>query len=490
MSGLHRLQVKRNAGALLERADREEREGNLVKTEENLRLFLGYEPNHTDALAKYGAILASLARTVEDRIRAVQSLEQVLRRDANRPEIRRQIVDLAMGLGWYPVARTHLTILLDPGRPIGDPDGGPTAAQKGELEFLLSVCSENLHDDRGAALHYKKAIALAPQRIESYVRLAKLLRDRLADVEGADRVMDAREVKDGLIAANGRSFRAYLERGLYRRRNEIEGSDADVAHALELAPQDADVLLTAAAFAAGRGDFEVARRHLSLGQERHPQNWRISSALALVEKKTGQLDKAEACLRRGVDVTVDRGGRSQLLWLLADALIDERKWAEARRVIEQLGQTSVRPELLKYLDARICVGELRWIEATRVLEVIYPLLEAGSELAYQANLLLGFCFERLADNDRREIAFRRAITLDPGRVEGHIGLAATREATGKLDEAIDEYRRVFDRAPIVGMALARLLILRNLHRPAAQRDWKDVEQVLQQAARSCPIRRG
>ena len=57
---------------------------------------------------------------------------------------------------------------------------------------------------------------------------------------------------------------------------------------------------------------------------------------------------------------------------------------------------------------------------------------------------------------------------------------------GKLGEAIDEYRRVFDRAPAVGIALARLLILHNLRRPAAQRDWAEVEQVLQQTARSMP----
>ena len=140
----------------------------------------------------------------------------------------------------------------------------------------------------------------------------------------------------------------------------------------QIAPEDPEVLLTAAAFAAERGDFEVARRDLTRCQELDPKNWRISSALALVEKKTGQLDKAEMCLRRSVDITVDREGRSQLLWLLADTLIDDRKWAEAKRVIEELRQNPVRLELHKYLDARIGVGELRWIEARRELESILP----------------------------------------------------------------------------------------------------------------------
>ncbi len=486
ISGLHSVQVRRNARALLARADRAERDGDLVQAAEYLRLFLGYEPNHSAALAKFGAILASRARTVDDRIRAVQTLEQVLRLDPNYPEIRRKLIDLAMGLGWYPVARTHLRILLDPGRSIGDSDGGRPPAQESELEFLLAVCSESVHDDRDAVLHYWKAISLGPQRLDSYVRLARLLRDRLSDADGADRVMDAREVKNGLIAANSKSFRAYLERGLYRKEFKIEGYDTDVANALQLAPQEVNVLLAAAALAVERGDVDAARRHLTNGLDHHPRDARISTALAWLERKARRFDKAEECLRRGVDAATDREGRSQLLWLLADTLIDERKWAESRAVVEQLGQEPVRPELLKYLDARIGIGESRWFDAKRQLESIYPLLGAEQDLAYQTNLLLGRCFEQFGDLDQREIAFRRAITLDPGRVEAHIGLAATREATGKLDEAIDEYRRVFDRAPVVGMALARLLILRNLHRTAGQHDWKDVEQVLQHAARSLP----
>ncbi len=453
---------------------------------ECLRLFLGYEPNHPAAFAKFGTILASLARTIDDRIRAVQTLEQALRLDANQPQIRRQIVDLTMGLGWYPVARTHLNILLDPGPSVGHRDGGRTTAQESELEFLLAVCSESIHEDRDAVLHYKKAIALAPQRIESYVRLSSLLRNRLTDADTADRVMDAREVKNGLIAANCRSFRAYLERGLYRKEFKIDGSDTDVAHALQLAPQEADVLLAAAALAVEREDVDAARQHLGSGLDHHPRDGRISTALAWLERKAGRLDKAEEYLRRGVDAVTDRGGRSQLLWLLADTLIDEGKLAEAKRVIEELGENPVRPELLKYLDARICIGELRWMEAMRELEAIYPLFGAGSEVAYQSNLLLGLCYERLGDNDRRDTAFRRAITLDPGRVEGHVGLAAAREAAGKLDEAASEYREAIDRVPGIGMALARLLILRNLRRPEAQRDWADVEQVLQQAARALP----
>lgn len=486
VSCLHGVQVRRNAGALLARADRAERDGDLGSAAKCLRLLLGYQPDHPTALAKLGMILVTLARTDEDRMGAAQALEHALRLGPDRSDLRRRLVDLTMALGWYPIARAHLRILLDPERAAGDRREGRSIAQEAELEYLLAVCSENVHDDRDAVLHYRKSISLMPQRVDSYLRLASLLRERLADPDGADRVMDAREVKDGLIAANGRLFRAYLERGLYRRAHKIDGAYTDIAQALRMAPEEAEVLLAAAALEIERGDLEAARRHLTGGLAHHHRDGRILATLAWLERNTGHLDKAEECLRRGVEISIDREGRNQFVWLLADTLIDEGKWAEAKSVIEQLRRGPVRTELLTYLDGRISIGESRWLEAKKQLEKVYPSLEAERDLAYQVNLLLGRCFEQLGNIDEREAAFRRAVTLAPDRVEARVGLAMAQEVMGRLDEAIDGYRRVFARAPAVGIALGRLLILRNSRLPEAQRDWAAVDQVLDQTSKAVP----
>jgi cellulose synthase operon protein C len=365
VSWLHGLQVRRNAGALLARADRAERDGDLGGAVKCLRLLLGYHPGHPTALAKLGTILVTLARTDDDRMGAAQVLEQALRLGPDSPDLRRRLVDLTIALRWYPVARAHLRILLDPGSAAGDRRERRSSAEEAELEYLLAVCSENVHDDRDAVLHYHKSIALAPQRVDSYLRLASVLRGRLADPDGADRVMDAREVKDGLIAANGQSFRAYLERGLYRRAHKIDGAYTDIAQALRMAPQEAEVLLAAAALEIERGDLEAARRHLTGGLARHARDGRMLTTLAWLERNTGHLDQAEECLRRGVDISTDSEGRNQLLWLLADTLIDEGKWAEAKSVIDQLRRGPVRTELLTSLHARISIGESRWLEAKK-----------------------------------------------------------------------------------------------------------------------------
>src|SRR5260370_40180267 len=60
---LHGFQLKRNAGALLEQANRAEREGHLEQAAEYLSHYLAYAPGDTDALARYGFLLDRSARS-------------------------------------------------------------------------------------------------------------------------------------------------------------------------------------------------------------------------------------------------------------------------------------------------------------------------------------------------------------------------------------------------------------------------------------------
>ncbi len=483
---LHRIQTKRNAGAFIEQANRAESKGDLIKAEEYLRLFLSYQPNDAAALAKYGLIRADRARTVDDQIQNIRVLERALRVDPDRRDVRRRLVELAMSLKSFRVAQTHLRTLLGRQKPGNSDKEREGTLENGELEYLLGQCAEGETDYAQAADWYRDAVAHAPQQIEGYLRLADLLRNRLGNGSAADRVMDAQEIKDGLIAANSGSFRAYLERARYRKQYRIKGADQDLARALELAPNDADVLLSAAAFAMERGDNELARRHVTIGLERDPRNWRVSDAMAAIARRLGQPREAEAYLRRVIDAAADPEGRNRLLWALADVLIDERKWTDAKEAIERLGRERVLPELLKYLDARICIGEAKWIEGSTKLEAIYPLLVGKPALAYQADLLLGACYLQLGDLDRRCAAFRRAVSLDPQAIAGRLGLAATLAAMERLDESLGLYRRLIDQEPTAGPATARLLILRNLRVPAAQRDWRDVEAILARSAQVMP----
>ena len=115
-----------------------------------------------------------------------------------------------------------------------------------DVEDALGRCEERLKRYPEAVARLTKAKDRDLTRVATFDRLARLLRSRLNKGEAADRIMDARVVKDGLIATNPRSGRAFLLRGLYRRDFKIPGGDEDLKQALAHAPEDPEILFDVA----------------------------------------------------------------------------------------------------------------------------------------------------------------------------------------------------------------------------------------------------
>src|SRR5579864_5197322 len=423
---LHGFQLKHSALALLKLASRAEETGDSVQAEKYLGMYLSYRPADTAAMARYGLALVKLAKTREARLKALLILEQVLRRDPKRDDVRRKLVDFEMrpDMRRFSDAEQHLKVLL------------ASSPESGELAYLQAQCAEAQGDltdrepdannsesgrsskfDRAVNL-YNLAIALKPSQIDSYVRCARLLRTQPNRADEADRIMDAREVKNGLIAANGGSFRAYLERARYRIEYKIDGAEEDVAHALELAPDESDALLAAGEIALTKGKVEEARSHFARGQELHPKDGRIYEALARVETEGKKPEQAEAMLRRGVEEMADPEMRRKLLWHLAQLLIQEGKYTDTPELFKRMRKEGFRQELLKYLDAQILVATGDWHKARKSLEEVLPFLLQRPDLTYQADLMLARCYERLGDTDQRYAAYRRANALEPLGVPG------------------------------------------------------------------------
>ena len=81
---------------------------------------------------------------------------------------------------------------------------------------------------------------------------------------------------------------------------------------------------------------------------------------------------------------------------------------------------------------------------------------------------------------------------DPTSPEIRHRLASSLEALGRYDEAIEQYRLVTDKsdksalAIETNLAIARLLIRRNLSLPAGRRNWEEVESLLDEVGRKAP----
>lgn len=468
--GVYKFQRRRSVAALLVQARAAEKAGDRSKAEGLYAHYLGFRGDDTAALSDYASLLVSEADSPEDRVKALAVLQQLIRRDPSRSDARREAIRIGMDqtVKAYPQAFEQIEALL-----ITSPDDG-------SLELQAGQCLEGERKYQEAADFYTKAVQHAPTLVEGYVRLAALLRSQLAKSTEADQVLDQ------MVELNPKSYQAYLERGNQRRLSGTEGAEQDIAHALELAPDEVDVLAAAADLAIGRGDIEEARKLADRCLKGGPKQAHFYDLAYRIELKDGHPDEAEAVLRKGLEAEPDEEGQIRLLISLSDLQILRENYAEAEKTIERLNSTKVISELPKYFTARVQAGKGQWREAAKLLDEVLPGLSNIPDMAYDANLILALCCERLGEGDRRYTAFTRAVALNPQAVTGRLGLAESLAASGRLEEAIAQYRSIENDVPQVRTALARLLLIRNLQRPTAQRDWTEVDKALAAAESATP----
>jgi tetratricopeptide (TPR) repeat protein len=465
---LHGLQVRGSATWLREQAGRAWDKGDYAQAITYFSHYLAYEPEDADALARYAQVLARLPATAKLTRKTVEVLEQALRVDPARHELRGRLVAPLIRLERYGDAARHLEALA------------AAFPARGDVEHELGWCQEALKEYALAEASLRRAVRKAPAQLVSYVLLAELLADRLQRPE------DAAEVLDEMVTANPKSPRALLARARYHRaRGEDEKADADTRGAAALAPGDADVLLATAALAQSRGDVKQARGDLTRGLKLHPSDGRFYRALAALEIQAGRRADAVAALRQG---HVAQPGDAALVPVLADLLIDEGNLGDARGLTARLRKDGRSAGVADYLDARVLMHGGRWAEACELLERVRA-RSAAPGWAVQVELALGQCYERLGETDESLAAYRRAVGLDGSVALARVGLGAALLGAGNVEEALPELRRAAETAapPVeVWPLLARALLLQTLRLPEGERDWSGLEAALERTEKGTP----
>jgi tetratricopeptide (TPR) repeat protein len=487
---VHAYQVKHNATALLDQARQARAQGDLPRAARYFSRYLAFVPEDTDALADYGFTLEKLAHNSRAHVRAFLTLEEVLRRDPDRRDVRRSQAKLAMQIGRFTDAIAHFDMLLK------------DAAADGELLDQLAQAEEGGGHFADAALHYDKALKAGYRNRETYVRLAGLLRRQPSATaklvpatdqakKGArtatpptERALADRYMAE-MVAKHHTSFKAHLALAAYHKefgpQDQVVG---DVARAQALAPTDAEVLLALAeAAGANEAGRKQARKYLHQGIDLHRKDARFYVALAQLELRAGDPAEARRRLREAEQFTPRT---TNALWVLADMLLDAEDLPEARKIFDGLHKEDPRSPLVRYLEGRVLFREGAWHRASRVFGEILPQLEKDKDLSKRANLFLGQCYERLGNPDLALAAYRQAISTDALWVPARLGLASAALSLNKTEAALEEYRALQGTVPESGLAIARLLILRNLGLAASARDWDQVEVVLTGVEKALP----
>jgi tetratricopeptide (TPR) repeat protein len=485
--GVHYLQAARIADALLWQAQRAEAENRPEQVVRYLSRYLEFVPGDTEQRAVLGRTLASprMATNWKVKQQALFVLDQALSRDGDREDLRRLLVPIAMELKRMDLAEEHLKKLRK------------TAPADGEVEYLYGQWHDAQNHYSDAARCYRKAIELSPQRMASYLRLAELLRRQVDPVRHAELAAEARRVLDDLVANNPNSYEAYLARwrhhlaaGLTKGSPNLAEAAKDVTRAVELAPDQADVILAGAELARTREDLIAAREQLQRGLKQSPHDVRFHQAMIALELHQGRRLEAVATARQGVKAVT---GKDQvtLLWSLANLLIDSGENAEADRVIAEIDRAHTSPASVDYLRARRQLQQGQWVEAARLFErtrgQLANLADVPRELLRQVDLFLGQCYDQLDEPGLRSVAFSRVLEQDANSVTARLGKAEAQAALGRLDDALDQYRKLMELPDAPGdgwVEVARLTLLRNLQRE--QPDWREVDAALDKAAKAKP----
>ncbi len=479
---VHGIQIQRNASTLLDRARRAEASQDLAKAEQSLSEYLNLR--HDD-----GAVWKWYARVVDqqkadrrrlDRVFLVN--EQALRYNPGDSNLERRCADLALEMERYIDAQRFL-VDLDKQIP-RDSHEQPAATDRAalaELEDLQGRCEFGQNQFDKAEQLFKKAIEHEPGRVSCYDRLARLRRSELRRSQAANGTINE------MVAKNPKAGRSYLYRWRYTREFSPPPDPNDLQKALELAPDDPQVLLSAAVASEEKPDAAAARAYFKKGFKLDPKNSALALGLAHLEAGEQHVDRAEAVLRQAYEANPVL----TLAFELADNLILQNKIEgkdQANDYIALLRNTGLGDAYVRFLDAEILFQqkEKDWAEVIPKIEKTRAVLRADPRLSARLNLMLAECYDRVGSAEQRLDALRQVADGDWGAGAARVAYAGELARSGKLDPALAILLPLAERQPKLNLEVVRLLIQRTLRQPSDRRDWREVEQRLLKAEKAFP----
>jgi cellulose synthase operon protein C len=521
----HGIQLERLGRNEIKKAELALAEGDFATAEMRFRNYLQVFPGKLETQIEYADTLLKASKSPDAQFKAYQAYNNVLKQAQGRMDVRRKLMQLKFDVGNFISnsgqvngADVDLKILLEASSSnpklssSPDPKKSPSennhdqflnllTSPDGELQFLMGRCYEEKFESAkedptalaNAVSMYQRAIEnKAPQRIEAGERCATLFRDKLQQPKKAEEEIN-KLVND---ASPKEAYRGYLARGRYHlaiatrdqsQKSLALGAVKDFQKARELAPSEPEVYLqlARAAMVNSKSDYNGARQILENGLKEASSSSAIYEALANIEIRAGKIDKAVEDLERGLKLQPDHGS---LRLLLTDLLAKRGDGGKLLLQIEELKKRGYSPMLASYYTACYCINTSQFLKARELLVKLQTVVGRTSDVKFKSRIsvLLSQCYKELGEPEMQQNEYLQALSVDPQDLTAKLGWIANLLNQGDIAGAIGEYRNLVKQEPAVGPILARHLISQNQRRPESQRDWNEVEKLVDQATKSAP----
>jgi len=465
---VHRWQVNQNATVFREQAETARQKGESKQAVEHYARYLGFRPDDTDARAQLGMLYQDNAKSAMDLLEAYLLYEKVLLEEDNRDEIRQRLIDVAIRLGRFSDAESHIHRLLQ------------SAGDSAELEYKLGVCAEFQNKPELAAEQYQKAIRLGYREPIVFLQLVGLLSPQLNDSAQAETLIDQ------MIEANPESVEAILVRAGFRLNNgKPEEARKDLARVEDLDPGNIESVLLRTGTPALGGAWtdealDASRSELKLAIERKPTDSRLYQRLSQLNLVADDQEAALQVLRSGIAASESPG---ELIVTLGELLISEGKLSEAEEQLQRLRKLDGVEMFVDYLDGRLLTAKDNFPEAVKFFRRVQPQVAEHPQMLELCSLWLASCFEAMGEPDEQISELRQALSINPQAEQTALRLASALLANGKTDEALDHYRQL-SHLPGVPLEIALIEFQSTLRQPPERRDWSKLEAMVEEVAES------
>jgi tetratricopeptide (TPR) repeat protein len=497
---LHGYQIGRNAEFLRVQAEKARESGNAREAMKQYNQYLKHrdDPEGYSALAE---VVLEIAKdtdaTRQDRQRAYSILEEAIRRHPDLDEVRRSLIDYTIQSRRFGDALEHIQYLTEKGKKDSDLSLKIALCHyyNGDEEKSLKELSELLGYDQQT----DGFVAQAPpgaSEVAAFELLSQILRPKAEGAKKADAVMAK------LVEWNPDSAKAHLSRAGYLinagefniNSQEFKDAKPELDRAIELAPDDVDVIVTVAVYAMSQGGYALAQRDDAAAQaffaraqdlldkalKAHPERQDIYLRLAQLSLTQRNRKKAAEQLTIGLAKATDV---SMILERLIDIQFQLKDLEAAKATCKLMrDRGTISSDLIRFEEARIKFAENKYLEASRDLESVRPILARFSRTAYtlQVDLMLGKCYEYLNQPDRQLEVYRRVLEVTPNQAGARLGEAMALQSLGRhaeADQSVKLLTENVENIPFLQAPVMYLLINQQLQKPAAERDWTQIDAI-------------
>lgn len=528
-------QLARLSQSLLVMASTAEQNEAWLDAARHLDRYLRLQPLNRSARTQLALTFARGATTLGDKQRAVALHRRALAEEAGERELtlRVGLADLLLETGRLLEAETEAQQVLDGlSYSSAQPDEQQEqihaqASRVFALARYFQWRTGALANKRAGELKLLETIETALEQNPDDIALAEVtatLYREFPDVvavyrsglnqAGRQRVADA--ALDRVVKLRPQDAKAFLARHAYRAKYNAPGAADDLDKALQLAPDDPQVLLVAAGHsyregiklrgseatnAQARAAFAAARRHYRqvIDQQLAPENHEAHLRLGDVLTAEDELDQAIAAWRDGASrfhrptIKVVFHGR------IADHLIQAGRIQESKptldaidAILADIGGMTRRQDQLALMQAQGLRRATFWLHNGRYSDAIVelqqaiarqPQLQPNPKTSHDAWHLLGRGYAGLEDWSAAASAFDRAANFQQDAVASRLAAAQAWLSAGRVEMAADRAEQVISSEQGRGISEAWIIFAAaelqvQAMAPPVERRWEKMRAAL------------